>query len=669
MLNETKENFINQLLYLLKGPKIEGDSAYIKLINSTSLYYNSQYKELESIVQNQLNTNRFLTNFCISTLLPIFEEIFEEGGFVKINIINLPNDPKTRVNDIDSVLNARNFYYLIIDDQFSDVTIKLANTSFIFDLTYFREEKEQFKKRFTYILENIKQNQIKFTVKPSIRNRKTNFQVLLEEINAKGYPDITFEDLKEVIRVFENQRKSDYFLLKQPEQFLEKKFNELLLIHLLDERIDSNELLILKEFLKKIFKPIISVHKTISKMWITNDDPKFTNYVITLDQIIQCENGENLIKKILCHDSFENQIKEWENLGLIEKNLRSVDNIKKDYRMENYRFLPIDTKYFKDLEKNILNLFDDFKSHLNGLLIKSDNFHALQYLNEEYKGKVQTIYIDPPFNTGTNLNTKYVNNYINFSWITMIENRIEVAKSYLTNFGSFFFHIDFHSNHFTRLILDRIFKKENFQNELIARRTKGKRRMTGKSFSVGNESIFFYSKNKKSYFKQLKRDKKEKAYLEESLKKIKKIVPEIIPYEERFFSESVKEDISNDWTDIRSYSQTNFSGGKFPTERSESILERVIESTSREGDLIFDFFLGSGTTTAVAHKLNRKWIGVEMGNHFFTIILPRMKKVLVDSSYDRKDQNEEVARGFFSYTELVTFNECILNSISESKFY
>jgi len=95
-------------------------------------------------------------------------------------------------------------------------------------------------------------------------------------------------------------------------------------------------------------------------------------------------------------------------------------------------------------------------------------------------------------------------------------------------------------------------------------------------------------------------------------------------------------------------------------------LRRVIESTSNEGDLVFDFFLGSGTTTAVAHKLGRRWIGVEMGEHFYSIILPRMKKVLFyDKSGISKEKdvqekyNKENAGGFFKYCELEQFEDVL----------
>ncbi|MCS7204341.1 MAG: site-specific DNA-methyltransferase [Leptospiraceae bacterium] len=105
---------------------------------------------------------------------------------------------------------------------------------------------------------------------------------------------------------------------------------------------------------------------------------------------------------------------------------------------------------------------------------------------------------------------------------------------------------------------------------------------------------------------------------------------------------------------------------KFPTQNSEDLLKRVIESTSNEGDLVMDFFLGSGTTVAVAHKLKRKWVGVEMGEHFYSVILPRMKKVLaydktgISKEKDVKEKyNKDNAGGFFKYYELEQYENTL----------
>ncbi len=106
----------------------------------------------------------------------------------------------------------------------------------------------------------------------------------------------------------------------------------------------------------------------------------------------------------------------------------------------------------------------------------------------------------------------------------------------------------------------------------------------------------------------------------------------------------------------------------FQTENSEILLKRVIESTSNEGDLVMDFFLGSGTTTAVAHKLKRKWIGIEIGEHFWTVVLPRMKRVLaydksgISKEKDVKEKyNEKTAGGFFKYYELEQYEDALDN--------
>ena len=116
------------------------------------------------------------------------------------------------------------------------------------------------------------------------------------------------------------------------------------------------------------------------------------------------------------------------------------------------------------------------------------------------------------------------------------------------------------------------------------------------------------------------------------------------------------------WIDLKGY----VFGSTFPTENPEELIKRVIDATSKENDIVMDFFLGSGTTTAVAHKLKRKWIGIEMGEHFYTIVLPRMKKVLaydkggISKEKDVKEKfNEDKAGGFFKYYELEQYEDTL----------
>ncbi|MEN3039417.1 MAG: site-specific DNA-methyltransferase, partial [Candidatus Kryptonium sp.] len=137
------------------------------------------------------------------------------------------------------------------------------------------------------------------------------------------------------------------------------------------------------------------------------------------------------------------------------------------------------------------------------------------------------------------------------------------------------------------------------------------------------------------------------------------------------YLKSEEELCDSNWTDIVGYSSSwkdSNTGQKFKTENSEELLKRVIESTSNEGDLIMDFFLGSGTTCAVAHKLKRKWIGIEMGEHFYSVVLPRMKKVLaydksgISKEKDVKEKyNPKNAGGFFKYHEIEQYEDTLDN--------
>ncbi|ROL59901.1 site-specific DNA-methyltransferase, partial [Bacteroidetes/Chlorobi group bacterium MS-B_bin-24] len=128
--------------------------------------------------------------------------------------------------------------------------------------------------------------------------------------------------------------------------------------------------------------------------------------------------------------------------------------------------------------------------------------------------------------------------------------------------------------------------------------------------------------------------------------------------------EAETQKLTDNWTDWVGYSSI----WGFATENNEKVIERVIRTSSfREDDLILDFFLGSGTTTAVAHKLSRKWIGVEMGEHFYTVVLPRMKKVLAyDKSGISKEVKEYQGGGFFKYYELEQYEETLANTVYEN---
>ncbi|MGC9101469.1 MAG: hypothetical protein ACP5HC_09625 [Caldisericum sp.] len=159
-------------------------------------------------------------------------------------------------------------------------------------------------------------------------------------------------------------------------------------------------------------------------MWLgkmrRTEKPKLvfnSNYVITLDRIAN-KGGLEIIKKLPKHKGWKDQVKEWIELGIIDEKPKRL--IKGDNLKEEYQFLPIDTKYFKDLEPEILSLFEDLDEELDGWLIKSENWQALNTILPRFRGKIKTIYIDPPYNTGSD-DFLYQDSYQHSSWLTMMD--------------------------------------------------------------------------------------------------------------------------------------------------------------------------------------------------------------------------------------------------------
>jgi adenine specific DNA methylase Mod/very-short-patch-repair endonuclease len=378
--------------------------------------------------------------------------------------------------------------------------------------------------------------------------------------------------------------------------------------------------------------------------------------------------------------------------------------IKKDFI-----HLPIDTKYFKDLELEILNQFDDLDKSLDGWLIKSENYQALNTILPKFKEKVQTINIDPPFNLDSSDQFLYRTNYKDANWATLLENRIRIAREWLNEKGSIFVRCDYNGNWIVRCLMDEIFGKENFTNEINVNRSKIAREgISLARFATATDTLFYYRvsenskffvayklRNREPQWNKMHSPSEYKSKIERIVngqifvppkgrhwsftqEKINKLIQEnrIRIVDEEYtdiygnkqykmleYLEAEMQPADSNWTDIPGYSSTT----GFQTENSEILLKRVIESTSNEGNLVMDFFLGSGTTTAVAHKLGRKWIGVEMGEHFYTVVLPRMKKVLAyDKSGISKEVKEYQGGGFFKYYELEQYEEALANTVYEN---
>jgi len=262
-------------------------------------------------------------------------------------------------------------------------------------------------------------------------------------------------------------------------------------------------------------------------------------------------------------------------------------------------------------------------------LIWGDNKYIMASLLPEFAGKINLIYIDPPFATGADFSINIKVGDLEWtkeasvieekayrdtwgkgldSYLQMIYDRLVLLRELLADNGSIYIHLDWHAGHYVKLILDEVFGKEKFRNEVIWHYFMG-----GKSpnmFGRKHDTIMWYSKSDTWKFNRLK------------YKRRLDYVPGLPAKSST--GEKVKETTGKDevgWYSIVSVDDVwgisgvfNMSNEylSFKTQKPEALLERIITASSNEGDLVADFFCGSGTTGAVAEKLGRRWIMADL---------------------------------------------------------
>ncbi|MFH8108106.1 MAG: site-specific DNA-methyltransferase [Candidatus Aenigmatarchaeota archaeon] len=518
------------------------------------------------------------------------------------------------------------------------------------------------------------------------------------------------------INRFTAKNTKDYFIHKNLKKFLSEQLDYFIKSEVLDiETIDKERFLdkhitrakVVKEIGEDIIDFLSQIEDFQKRFWEKKKFVIKTEYVITLDKIKEYA-GEDFLNEVIEEVlKNEGQLSEWRKLGIGEVKNKDDLLLKNNLLEKTYKKLPIDTKYFsEDFKEKLLEKLTekyDLDDILDGLLIKSENWQALNLILGKYKEKVQTIYIDPPFNKEQDADYLYNVKYKDSTWASMLENRLRLARDLLSDRGSIFVRCDYNGNWIVRPLMDEIFGKENFRNEIVVRRTTMMKRET-KRFEIEHDTLLNFSKDKdKALFNLIWEDIPHK-WTKMPIKYNKGgptgkpiIIEGKIFLPPEGYSWAIGNEIANEmyknnrlkivnneiyilfdkraigtnWTDRPGYSTF----WHFSTENSEILLKRVIESTSNENDLVMDFFLGSGTTTAVAHKLKRKWIGVEMGEHFWTVVLPRMKKVLaydksgISKEKDVKEKyNEKNAGGFFKYQILEQYEDTLDNiELKENK--
>lgn len=262
-------------------------------------------------------------------------------------------------------------------------------------------------------------------------------------------------------------------------------------------------------------------------------------------------------------------------------------------------------------------------------LICGDNLEELAKLPRE---SVDLIYIDPPFFTHKQYEVIWgdeaeVRSYKDRweggieHYIGWLKPRVKAMYEVLKLTGSFYIHCDWHANAHIRIMLDEIFGKENFQNEIIwAYRTGG---ATKKRWSRKHDDIYFYTKGEDYTFNP----QKEKAYTKSKARRAG-----IIDYgggtSEFFEDEFGVYNLVNarDVWDISYINSQSKERVGYPTQKPEALLEKIIKASSNKGDIVADFFCGCGTTIAVAQQLGRKWIGIDISPTAIKVIQMRLDK-------------------------------------------
>lgn len=335
-----------------------------------------------------------------------------------------------------------------------------------------------------------------------------------------------------------------------------------------------------------------------------------------------------------------------------------------------------------------------------------DNLQVMSHLLKKYRGHVDLIYIDPPFDSkadykkrislkGQNVENdnsafeekQYTDIWSNDEYLQFMYERFVLLRELLSDTGTIYIHCDWHKSHYLRCIMDEIFGQSNFFNEVIWQRstTVGSSKAIANKFPILSDTLLVYTKDISNYtFNKLYTPPSEeyKARFKEKDKNGYYYWNTLASYSQETFDRLQEEDkvrwtdgakypqyktylhelkgnvISNVWSDINMLNPMSEErqSVQYPTQKPETLLERIIKSSSNKGDLIFDCFMGSGTTQKVAMKLGRRFIGADINLGAVQTTTKRLIKVANELNsqqnkigFDDENKIENYYTGFQVY--------------------
>lgn len=360
-----------------------------------------------------------------------------------------------------------------------------------------------------------------------------------------------------------------------------------------------------------------------------------------------------------------------------------IEDAEKSYSADPKIQEKINRQLFKQ-EPEIAPTFDN-------MLIHGDNLLALKALEAEYSGKVKCIYIDPPYNTG-NAFEHYDDGYEYSIWLSLMRDRLEILKNLLADDGSIWISLDDNEQAYCKVLCDEIFGRKNFVCNVIWQKKFSPQNdakwlsdnhdfiiVYAKNKEIWRPNLLPRSLDMDARYKNLDDDPRGAWTSGDMLRKdvqksglysvtapdgtvynppsgrswrfpeykYKELLADNkiwfgakgngVPRIKRFLSD-VKQGVTalTIWLheevghnqdaqkEVRKFNSIDV----FATPKPEKLIHRILTLATKPGDLVLDSFLGSGTTAAVAHKMGRHWIGIEMGDHIYSHCLPRLKKVI-----------------------------------------
>ncbi|KAF2515837.1 site-specific DNA-methyltransferase [Flavobacterium salilacus subsp. salilacus] len=396
-------------------------------------------------------------------------------------------------------------------------------------------------------------------------------------------------------------------------------------------------------------------------------------------------------------------------------------------------------KYDKEGEHTVTEITGD-----ENLILKGNNLLCLASLLKTHRSKIKLIYIDPPYNTGSD-SFQYNDNFNHSTWLTFMKNRLEIAMDLLTSQGVLFVQCDDNEQAYLKVLIDEVLGKDNFVDTFVWKNTDNAPALSKKS-RKNIEFIHCYEKNinksigyigrqsdnddaplinsgnpvttlsflpsiikfnlSDGIYKKGKFDKVEllddleikngvnlntirlsgkfkwgQSFLNEevengtyfliktekfSIRYKREIASNIAPdkfIDDKYLSKAIGVETNED--SKKHIDALNLNFNSFP--KPETLIAFLINSVTKEDDFVMDFHVGSGTTAAVAHKMNRKYIGIEQMDYINTVTVERLKKVIAGEQGGISKAVNWQGDGSFVYAELMQYNQRYIDAIQDAE--